>query len=111
MLVKLQYLKEFAVDIYEKRVKEIYNMFSESIPYPNIKIRKMSTRWGVCNKKNKTITLNLELIKKDIKYLDYVIVHELCHFIHFDHSKEFWNLVSKYCPNYKQLRKEMRDDN
>ena len=63
------------------------------------------------NKKNKTITLNLELIKKDIKYLDYVIVHELCHFIHFDHSKEFWNLVSKYCPNYKQLRKEMRDDN
>ena len=71
----------------------------------------MSTRWGVCNKKNKTITLNLELIKKDIKYLDYVIVHELCHFIHFDHSKEFWNLVSKYCPNYKQLRKEMRDDN
>lgn len=106
-----KYLKEFAVDIYEKRVKEIYNMFSESIPYPNIKIRKMSTRWGVCNKKNKTITLNLELIKKDIKYLDYVIVHELCHFIHFDHSKEFWNLVSKYCPNYKQLRKEMRDDN
>ena len=106
-----KYLKEFAVEIYEKRVKEIYNMFSESIPYPNIKIRKMSTRWGVCNKKNKTITLNLELIKKDIKYLDYVIVHELCHFIHFDHSKEFWNLVSKYCPNYKQLRKEMRDDN
>ena len=47
----------------------------------------------------------------DLKYLDYVIVHELSHFIYFDHSKNFWATVSKYCPKYKELRKEMRDDN
>ena len=71
----------------------------------------MSTRWGVCNRKLKRVTLNSLLIRYPLEALDYVIIHELSHFVHFDHSKEFWNLVSKYCPNYKQLRKEMRDDN
>ena len=68
----------------------------------------MTTRWGVNNKRAKKVTLNSELIYMDIKYLDYVIVHELSHFIHFDHSKAFWSLVEENCPNYKQIRKEMR---
>ena len=45
----------------------------------------------------------------DTKYLDYVIVHELSHFIHFDHSKNFWSLVGENEPNYRQIRKEMRE--
>ena len=57
----------------------------------------------------KIVTLNLELIKLDIKYLDYVIVHELSHLIYPNHSKDFWNVVSKYCPNYKIYRKEMKN--
>ena len=69
----------------------------------------MSTRWGVCNKNDKTITLNFELIRMDVKYTDYVIIHELSHFVYFDHSKNFWNLVGKYCSNYKELRKEMKE--
>ena len=69
----------------------------------------MKTRWGVCNKKLEKVTLNYNLIYMDRKYLDYVIVHELSHFIHFDHSKEFWKLVSENEPNYKQIRKEMRE--
>lgn len=87
----------------------MYSLFKEKIPYPKLKIRKMTSRWGVCNVKDKTVTLNFELIKRDIKYLDYVIVHELSHFIHPNHSKSFWFLVSKYIPNYKELRKEMRE--
>ena len=46
----------------------------------------------------------------DITKLDYVIVHELSHFIHFNHSKEFWNLVNKYCPRYKQIKKELKEN-
>ncbi len=69
----------------------------------------MKTRWGVCNKKDIVITLNSELIRYDISKLDYVIIHELSHFIHFNHSKSFWNLVSKYCPNYKQIKKELKE--
>ena len=104
-----KYIKEYAEIIFKERLDKIYDSFNEKIPYPRVRIRKMTTRWGVCNRKDKVITLNIELIRMDIKYLDYVIVHELSHFIHFDHSKEFWNLVSKYSPNYKELRKEMRE--
>lgn len=104
-----KYLKEYAYIIFRDRMDNIYKTFIEKIPYPTLRIRKMTSRWGVCNKKEKSITLNFELIKKDVKYLDYVILHELCHFIYFDHSKDFWNLVSKYNKNYKLIRKEMRD--
>ena len=69
----------------------------------------MKTRWGVCNVKTNRVTLNLELIKKDIKYLDYVIVHELSHLVYANHSKDFWNLVSVLVPNYKELRKELNN--
>lgn len=104
-----KYIKDYALKIFSERLRIIYDEFEERIPFPKLTIRKMSTRWGVCNRKEKKVTLNLELIRMDIKYLDYVIVHELSHFIHFNHSKDFWNLVSKYCPNYKELRSEMKE--
>ena len=104
-----KYIKIYALKIFSERLNIIYNLFEENIPYPKLRIRKMTTRWGVCNKRDRVVTLNLELIRMDFKYIDYVIVHELSHFIHFDHSKEFWNLVSKYCKNYKEIRKEMKE--
>ena len=95
--------------VFKERLDTIYNTFTEDVPYPKLVIRNMKTRWGVCNKKLEKVTLNYNLIYMDRKYLDYVIVHELSHFIHFDHSKEFWKLVSQNEPNYKQIRKEMRE--
>ena len=95
--------------IYKERLDYIYNMFEEKIPYPKLKVRKMKTRWGVCNKRDNSVTLNYNLIYYDIKDLDYVITHELAHFVYFDHSKNFWKVVGKYYPNYKQARKELRD--
>lgn len=100
--------KTKAKDIFLKYLDEAYEVFEEKIPYPKLKIRTMKTRWGVCNKKDNSVTLNLELIKKDHKYLNYVIVHELSHFVHFNHSKSFWNTVEKYCPDYNKVRKELR---
>ena len=96
-------------DLFLKRLDYYYNLFEENIPYPSLRIRKMKTRWGVCNTKLKVITLNSELLKYDITKLDYVVVHELSHLIHPNHSKNFWLVVSKYCPNYKKIRKELRD--
>jgi len=104
-----KYVREYAYNIFKDRLDNIYSKIRERIPYPELKIRKMTSRWGVCNRKNNSITLNLELIKKDIRYADYVIVHELCHFIEFNHSKRFWDIVNKYSPDYKDIRKEMRD--
>ena len=104
-----KYLSKYIESIYEERLDYWYNVFEEVIPIPNLKIRKMTSRWGVCNIKNHNVTLNLELSKYNIDCLDYVIVHELSHFIYPNHSKEFWNLVSKYYPNYKMVRKNLKN--
>lgn len=103
-----KYLSKYILQIYNERLEYNYNLFEESIPYPNLKTRKMTTRWGVCNTKTHTITLNLELSKYQMNYLDYVIIHELSHLVFPNHSKDFWNLVGKYCSNYKEIRKSMR---
>ena len=97
------------VEVFKKYLDEAYYVFDEKIPYPIIKVRGMKTRWGVCNRRDNSVTLNLELIKKDPMYLNYVIVHELSHFVHFDHSKAFWGVVEKYCPDYKIVRKKLKE--
>lgn len=96
-------------EIFTNRLYYWYNEFEENIPKPSLRLRKMTTRWGVCNTKSKVITLNTELFKYDIECLDYVVIHELSHLVHANHSKEFWNVVSKYCPNYKMLRNKLKD--
>lgn len=103
-----KYFTKYIYNIYSERLSYWYNIFEENIPVPNLKIRKMTSRWGVCNIKNHNVTLNLELSKYDISALDYVIVHELSHFIHHNHSKDFWLLVEKYYPNYKSIRKMLK---
>jgi len=103
-----EFYKNLGYEIFKERLDLIFSKF-EDIEYPILKVRKMKTRWGVCNRRNKSITLNSELLKKEIKYIDYVIVHELCHYFHFDHSKKFWNKVENYIPDYKILKKQMRE--
>lgn len=95
--------------IFSERLEFNYKRFEENIPFPSLRIRTMKTRWGVCNIKSKTITLNSLLLKYDIKAIDYVIIHELSHLIHFNHSKDFWLLVSKYCPDYKNIKKVLKE--
>lgn len=105
-----KYLYKYIKNTYEERLNYWYNSFEEQIPIPNLKIRKMTSRWGVCNIKNHNVTLNLELSKYKIDALDYVIVHELSHFIHPNHSKNFWLLVGKYYPKYKEVRKYLKNN-
>lgn len=95
--------------LFSERLEYCYDKFVENIPHPTLKIRKMTSRWGVCNRKNLTVTLNSNLIRYDIDVIDYVVIHELSHLVHFDHSKAFWETVSKYCPNYKMLRKILKE--
>jgi predicted metal-dependent hydrolase len=103
------YLNKKTKEIFISRYEYVLSIFKEIIPHYNLKIRSMKTRWGVCNKRAKTITLNSKLIRYDIEVIDYVIIHELAHLIHFNHSRDFWNLVSKYCPNYKDKRRILKE--
>ena len=103
-----KWYKDEIVRIFDERYVYVFNHFYENIKSPILKIRTVKTRYGVYNRKNHTITLNSKLIEFDIEKIDYVIIHELSHIIHFNHSKSFWNLVSKYCKDYKRIRKEMK---
>ena len=104
-----KWYKKATKQIFEKHLNDVYNRFTVSVPFPKLCIRKMTTRWGVNNSTLKKVTLNSELIYKDPRYLDYVIVHELAHFIHHNHGKGFWKLVEENEPNYKRLRKELQE--
>ena len=63
--------------IFQEKLDYWYGIFEEKIPRPILRIRKMTSRWGVCNIKSHVVTLNSELSKYDITCLDYVVVHEL----------------------------------
>lgn len=115
---KVYFNKEFDIyKWYKKQAKDLFlehfnnccDNFSRRIPEPSLRIRKMTSRWGVCNIKTHIITLNLELIKRDTKYLDYVIFHELSHLRYGDHSRGFWSLVEENMPDYKKYREEMKE--
>lgn len=94
--------------IFNNRLERLKNQFND-LPEFRLKIRHMTTKWGVCNTKSMTITLNSELIKKDVSLIDYVIIHELCHFKHMNHSNDFWLEVEKYYPYHKLARKMLRE--
>ncbi|MDE5587380.1 MAG: M48 family metallopeptidase, partial [Bacilli bacterium] len=98
-----------AKTLFQERLDYWYSVFDRKIPYPSLTIRKMTSRWGVCNSKLKKVTLNLELMKRDLACLDYVIVHELSHFKEMNHSNKFWEVVEANYPNYKKVRKIMKD--
>ena len=104
------FLKNERERIFNERVKICYNLFEEDIPYPKVMIGKMKRKWGYCNKRQELIKLNSELIKYSIDEIDYVIIHELCHFLEFNHSKNFWNYVKKYKPNYKENTKVLKEE-
>ena len=102
------FLEKNSLPIFEKRMNLLVVTY-DNIPKFRLRVRKMKTRWGVCNIKSMTITLNTLLIHHSIDAIDYVICHELSHFHHMDHSKQFWADVAKHYPNYKKARKELKD--
>ena len=73
-----------------------------------VKVRNMKN-WGNCRYKDKRITLNLKLAKKDPICLEYVMIHELCHLIEFNHGKNFKKLMDKFCPNWKKIKKILNE--
>ena len=76
--------------------------------YSSITVRDQKTRWGSCSSRG-TLSFNYRLIFAPPAALDYVVVHELCHLTHMNHSKEFWNLVGSVMPDYKTHRKWLKE--
>lgn len=100
------YLRE-AKRYFRSRTEELAVMHSSLLPAPGaVKVRKMKRRWGTCHSDG-TIWLNRELIKKDPELIDYVIVHELCHLVHHNHGSEYYALLGRIIPDYRELRRKL----
>ena len=76
--------------------------------FERITIRDQRTRWGSCSARG-TLSFNWRLMLAPPAVLDYVVVHELCHLTHMDHSKDFWALVESVCPDYRTHRKWLKE--
>ena len=87
-----------------ERFAEVYPLFSEATPMPELKLRVMRARWGSCRPKSAVITLNTRLAFYPTAYIDYVILHEFTHFLHADHSSSFWSALAAHMPDFAQRR-------
>jgi len=99
------FYKYYSSEYLTPRVEYFANKMD--LKFSVIKFRKMKSRWGSCSSQ-KTITLNSELMKVKKELIDYVIVHELAHLVHMNHSKKFHLLVENYLPSSKVLRRELK---
>jgi predicted metal-dependent hydrolase len=70
-------------------------------------IKRMKTRWGTCNQKAGRILLNLELAKKSMACIEYVVVHELLHLIEKKHNRHFVDLMTKHLPKWRSSKEEL----
>lgn len=94
------------VERLQKIVKENIYKYSKILGKSpkKVRIRDLKYAWGSCSS-NQNISINLKLANKDERAIEYVVLHEMCHLIHMNHSKNFWNLVEKNMPEYKEYKK------
>ncbi len=124
IIKKIEYFKKFAKVKsapstrlhYEENCKKSLEFVRERVEhwnqfygfkYQKITVRNQKTRWGSCSK-NGNLSFNYKIAFLPIVLADYIIVHELCHLKAFNHSQSFWNLVLQTTPQYKEIRKELK---
>jgi predicted metal-dependent hydrolase len=100
------YLKAILMAYITEYIKQRQNVISK---VPEITIRKMKSRWGSCFTTRNKVSFNLALVHLDSDLIDYVILHELCHFIEANHSPLFYQEVEKHMPDYKQRIKRLKE--
>ena len=102
------FLKQWLMQKAEKHLFSWLRKVSDraKLPYRTTAVRSQKTLWGSCSG-NRNISLNYKLLFLETNVVEYVLIHELCHTIHMNHSDKFWKLVSKFEPNYKILDKSL----
>lgn len=98
-------LKKMAKAFLTRRISEISK--AVQIPYSSVSIRNQKTRWGSSSSLG-SINLNWRIIMAPDRVIDYLIIHELAHQIHHNHSTSYWQAVEKLCPEYKKFDKWLK---
>jgi predicted metal-dependent hydrolase len=99
-----KWLKTIAKEYLTQKLRDYSDKYQ--LPFHDITIRDQKSRWGSCSKA-KNISLNYKLLYLPENLVHYVLVHELCHTIHFNHSKKFWRLVASLVPDYEIIKAEL----
>jgi hypothetical protein len=103
--------REESLAFLEERVNEFYPIIKKyGKPLPKIQLRKMRTLWGSCNVNRAVVTFNQYLIKAKPACIDYVVLHELVHFIYPNHSRQFYDFLSIHMPDWKARKKVLDQD-
>lgn len=102
-----KWYKKQATDYITKRVEYYKDIVGVTVNSVSIKSRK--SQWGSCDS-NGDVTFSWRLVMARPEAIDYVVIHELCHRKHMDHSREFWNQVQKYMPDFK-MQKQWLEEN
>ncbi len=104
-----KYLNQQCRETFEEITDQIYPLFKKyGVECPTLRIRNMETRWGTCLAQKGIITLNKCLLEAPRSCIEYVVMHEMCHFIHANHSKQFYDFLTMMMPDWKE-RKEVLD--
>ncbi|ACQ53386.1 M48 family metallopeptidase [Clostridium botulinum] len=102
-----KFYKEQAVKVLKERT-DYYSSILKVVP-KNIVIKNQKTLWGSCSSKG-NINYNYKIVMAPLKILDYIVVHELCHLVHMNHSKDFWHLVESIIPDFKERRNWLKEN-
>ncbi|WP_050636443.1 M48 family metallopeptidase [Candidatus Stoquefichus sp. SB1] len=103
-----KYLKQVLLDYIEEKVIA-YLAYDFDLDMPHIEIKKYKGRWGSCYYQQNRISFNLSLVHLEKDLIDYVIVHELTHFLQANHSSQFYQEIEKRMPDYKQRIKRLKE--
>lgn len=96
---------------FENITRQKYISMQLNDPFPIIKLKNVKSSWGSYNISKNIITYNVNLIFKTLPEIEYIVVHELAHLVHFNHSRLFWQLVRENCQNYKHIKKLLSEGN
>lgn len=95
-----------AIQILQSKVDDLYPIVRKyNVEKPNIALRKMKTLWGSCSVDRKVVTFNQYLIKAKPACIEYVVLHELVHFLYPNHSKQFYDFMSVQMPDWKDRKR------
>lgn len=124
LISKIDYFNSQGITIFFKNTKAEYNELKAKakeiadikvsywndfykFKYNKVTIKNQKSRWGSCSRKG-NLNFNYKIAALPEKLVDYIVIHELCHLGEFNHSRNFWNLVAKTAPDYKDSVRELK---
>lgn len=105
----LKWWKQAAEDVFQNELDTLYEKIFKKyqVAKPDIYVRKMKTLWGSCTPSKSKVTFNNYLLKANIRCIQYVVLHELTHLLHPNHSKQFYDFLTVHMPDWQERKKQL----